>query len=145
MSCGTRNKLHACIQAVINVNCYQNSETRHLITQPPISQMSKRLSSRLREKVPFATNLSALTASHYEHNHYNILHMFSRVSSFLYLLSSYLGFRRCVSFRPFSYSTVTAKHRSPHTLPSLTRHLRQVSGFAFRSSSYTDKVYSWYL
>jgi len=83
------------------VNCYQNSETRHLITQPPISQMSKRLSSRLREKVPFVTNLSALTASHYEQKHYNILHMFSHVPSFLYLLSSYLGFRRCVFFQTF--------------------------------------------
>lgn len=49
------------------------------------------------------------------------------------------------SFRPLSYSTITTKHRSLHTSPSLTRYLRQVSGFAFRSSSYTDKVYSWYL
>jgi len=98
MTCGTRYKLHAFIQAVLNTNCCQNSATRLLITRLRISQMSKCLSSRLRE----TSSLCHKTfSSHYEQDHYNIWHMFSRVPSFLCLLSSYLGFRRCVFFQTF--------------------------------------------
>ena len=86
MTCGTRYKLHAFIQAVLNTNCCQNSATRLLITRLRISQMSKCLSSRLRE----TSSLCHKTfSSHYEQDHYNMTHVLA--CSILSLSSLFLS------------------------------------------------------
>jgi hypothetical protein len=147
MTCGTRYKLHAWIQAVMNVNCYQNSETAHLChTTSYFSNVQMFVFTNPRnDKFPLSQIfqlLQYLTKNRITTISYTCSRVFHPFCIFSLLI---WDSDAVFSFRPFSYSTVTAKHRSLHTLPSLTGHLRQVSGFAVRSSSYTDKVYSWYL
>jgi hypothetical protein len=148
MTCGTTYKLHTCIQAVLNVNCHQISETRHLITRLRISQnVQTFVFTTPRNKFPVSENfqlLQFLTTNRITIISYTCSRVFRPFSVFPLLIWD--SDAVCVFFfQTFSYSTITAEHRSLHTLPSLTQHQRQVSGFAFRSSSKTDKVYSWYL
>jgi len=146
MTCGTRYKLHTCIQSVLNVNCYQHSKTRHLITRLRISQnVQMFVFTTPRNKFPLSQNFQLL--QFLTTNRITIIsYTCSRVFHPFFVFSLLIWDSDAVFFfRPFSYSTIRAKHRSLHTLPSLTRHQRQVSGFAFRSASKTDKVYSWYL